>query len=59
MYTDDVALLFIADGHGVQFESDVQVFFVSPPSANELRNAIRIHVEKQMAEFEKQSEDEA
>ena len=59
MNTDDVALLFIAEGHGVQFESDVQVFYVSPPSANELRNAIRIHVEKQMAEFEKQSEDEA
>ena len=59
MNTDDVALLFIAEGHGVQFESDVQVFYVSPPSANELRNAIRIHVEKQMAEFKKQSEDEA
>ena len=59
MNTDDVALLFIAEGHGVQFESDVQVFYVSPPSANELRNAIRTHVEKQMAEFKKQSEEEA
>ena len=54
-----MALLFVTEGHGVQFESDVQVFYVSPPSANELRNAIRAHVEKQMAEFEKQSKDES
>ena len=59
MSADDVALLFVTEGHGVQFESAVQVFYVSPPSANELRNAIRAHVEKQMAEFEKQSKDES
>ena len=45
MSADEVALLFVAEGHGVQFEPDVQVFYVSPPSANELRNAIRAHVE--------------
>ena len=40
MKEDEVGLLFISEGHTVQFSSDVQVFYVAPPSSNELKTAV-------------------
>ncbi len=40
MKEDEVGLLFISEGHTVQFSSDVQVFYVAPPSSNELKAAV-------------------
>ena len=36
----DVGLLSISEGHTVQFPSDIQVFYVAPPSSNDLRAAV-------------------
>lgn len=36
----DVGLLCISEGHTVQFPSDIQVFYVAPPSSNDLRAAV-------------------
>ena len=37
---DGVAALFISEDHRVQFPSDIQVFYVSPPSQNQLKQSI-------------------
>ncbi len=34
---DESAILIIGDNHRVQFPSDIQVFYVSPPALNDLR----------------------
>ena len=34
------AVLFISEGHRVQFPSDIQVFFVAPPSLDALKRWI-------------------
>tara|TARA_B100000586_G_scaffold226593_1_gene174449 strand:- start:204 stop:830 length:627 start_codon:yes stop_codon:yes gene_type:complete len=36
----DVGLLCISEGHTVQFPTDIQVFYVAPPSSNDLRVAV-------------------
>ena len=36
----DVGLLCITEGHTVQFPPDIQVFYVAPPSSNDLRAAV-------------------
>ena len=36
----DVGLLCISEGHTVQFPTDIQVFYVAPPSSNDLRAAV-------------------
>ena len=36
----NTGILFISEGHTVQFPSDIQVFYVSPPSSNQLKAAV-------------------
>ncbi len=36
----DVGLLCISEGHTVQFPTDIQVFYIAPPSSNDLRAAV-------------------
>ena len=38
---DDIGLLLMREGHQVQFPSDIEVFYVSPPSLDELRRWVR------------------
>lgn len=40
MEEDEVGILCISEGHTVQFSADVQVFYVAPPSSNELKTAV-------------------
>ena len=37
---NEVGVLFISEGHRVQFPTDVQVFFVAPPALDALRRWI-------------------
>jgi hypothetical protein len=47
---DGVAALFISEDHRVQFPSDIQVFYVSPPSQNQLKQSIISLMQKSFEE---------
>ena len=38
---DEIGLLFMREGHQIQFPEDVQVFYVAPPSLNEIERWLR------------------
>ncbi len=38
---DEIGLLFMREGHQVQFPQDVQVFYISPPQLDELKRWLR------------------
>ena len=38
---NEIAILFIREGHLVQFPEDVEVFSVSPPTLDEIRRWLR------------------
>lgn len=38
---DEIGILFMAEGHQVQFPSDIQVFYVAPPALDEIKRWIR------------------
>jgi hypothetical protein len=38
---DETGVLFIGEGHGVQFPSDVEVFYVAPPALDEIHRWFR------------------
>ena len=40
---DEVGVLFITEGHQVQFPPDVQVFYVAPPALDEIQRWLRDH----------------
>jgi hypothetical protein len=37
----DTGILLMREGHGVQFPSDIQVFYVAPPSLDEIKRWLR------------------
>ncbi len=39
--TDEIGLLFMREGHQVQFPPDIQVFYVSPPELDALKRWLR------------------
>ncbi len=43
---DEIGLLFMREGHQVQFPPDIQVFYISPPELDELRRWLRDHEAK-------------
>ena len=47
MNDDELGMLFISEGHSVQFPSDMQIFYVSPPSATDLKNAMTEKIKAQ------------
>ena len=47
MEENSVGLIFISEDHRVQFSADIQVFYVSPPTHNDLKLAIQTYIEKQ------------
>ena len=47
MEEDSVGLVFISEDHRVQFANDIQVFYVSPPTHNDLKLAIQTYIENQ------------
>ena len=38
---NEAAILFIREGHGVQFPSDIEVFSVAPPALDEIHRWLR------------------
>ena len=46
---DESAILFIEDDHRVQFPADIQVFYIAPPSLDELRHWINEEPRKEAA----------
>ncbi|MFC2006315.1 hypothetical protein ACFLVG_05135 [Chloroflexota bacterium] len=40
---NEVAILFIREGHRVQFPSDIEVFSIGPPALDEIRRWLRDH----------------
>ena len=44
------ALLFLEEGHRLQFDPDIQVFYVSPPALDELEKYVRNEYERTMKE---------
>jgi len=47
---DEVAILFIREGHMVQFSKDVEVFSVAPPALNEIHRWLRDRASSKEAE---------
>jgi hypothetical protein len=45
---DEVGLLFMREGHQVQFPEDVEVFYVAPPALDELKRWLRDQKEPQV-----------
>jgi hypothetical protein len=38
---DETAVIFMREGHHVQFPADIQIFYVAPPSLDALKRAVR------------------
>jgi hypothetical protein len=59
---DEAGLLFIREGHSVQFPSDIEVFSVFPPALDEihrwLRDQARLGIEKPTEESEEKTKGE-
>lgn len=55
--SEAAAMLFIREGHRVQFAPDVEVFIVAPPALNEIQRWLRERQEQ--AEDEEQSNEQA
>jgi hypothetical protein len=39
----EMGILFLREGHGVQFPSDIRVFYVAPPALEDLKHWLRDH----------------
>jgi hypothetical protein len=47
---DEIGLLFMREGHQVQFPQDIEVFYVAPPGLHEIRRWLRDNQPKQEEE---------
>jgi hypothetical protein len=60
---DEAGLLFIREGHAVQFPSDIEVFSIFPPALDEIhrwyRDQARLEIEKHAEESKGKTEGEA
>jgi len=60
---DEAGLLFIREGHSVQFPSDMEVFSIFPPALDEIhrwyRDQARLEIEKLAEESKEKTEGEA
>lgn len=39
--SDEVGILFIREGHQIQFRSDIRVFYIAPPALDEIKRWLR------------------
>jgi len=44
--TDEIGILFMREGHQIQFPQDIQVFYVSPPALDDIGRWLRDHKAK-------------
>jgi len=54
---DEIGILFMREGHQVQFPADIQVFYVAPPALDEINRWIRDHESRKMKESEAKQKD--
>jgi hypothetical protein len=54
LQADESAVLFMREGHRVQFPADIQVFYVAPPSLDAVQRALRERQETHHHEPEKE-----
>jgi len=54
---DEMAILFIREGHLIQFPQDIEVFSVAPPALDEIRRWLRDRTSTQEPEGNSKSED--
>ena len=47
---DETGILFMREGHQVQFPSDIQVFYVAPPALDEIKRWLRDRETKSQGE---------
>ena len=47
---DEIGVLFMREGHQVQFPSDIQVFYVAPPALDEIKRWLRDRETKPQAD---------
>ncbi len=52
---DEIAVLFITEGHMVQFPKDVEVFSVAPPALDEIRRWLRDRASRKESENDSKS----
>jgi hypothetical protein len=53
---NEVAMLFIREGHGVQFSPDIEVFSVAPPALDEIHRWLRDYSSEDKTEDKKTEE---
>jgi len=53
---NEVAMLFIREGHGVQFPTDIEVFSVAPPALDEIHRWLRDYSTREKKEDKKTEE---
>jgi hypothetical protein len=56
---EDIGLLFLREGHHVQFPTDIQVFFVAPPSLDAIHRHLREIQEQALKETPPENQPEA
>ncbi|UCH51941.1 MAG: hypothetical protein JSV54_04140, partial [Chloroflexota bacterium] len=54
---NETAMLFIREGHLVQFPQDIEVFSVAPPALDEIRRWLRDRTSVKESESDSQPED--
>ena len=54
---EDIGILLMREGHQVQFPTDIEVFYVAPPSLDEIKRWIRDREEELLTPMDKDSED--
>ncbi|RJO62906.1 MAG: hypothetical protein C4542_01360 [Dehalococcoidia bacterium] len=59
LQADESAVLFMREGHHVQFPADIQVFYVAPPSLDAIQRALRERQEKTYREEASRARNEA
>jgi hypothetical protein len=52
---DEIGIIFMREGHQVQFPKDIQVFYVAPPALDEIKRWLREH----QAEAEREMQDDS
>ena len=55
---DEIGVMFMREGHQVQFPEDIQVFYIAPPALDEIRRWLRDQEAKPSSEPEAEEEKE-
>ncbi len=56
---DEIGILFMREGHEVQFPEDIQVFYIAPPALDEIGRWLRDREGKQPTKQEKEDEEQS